>query len=58
MSIRVTLHSDGISYQSLFGEKEMRWDAMERFYYGATKQSVNFIPVGTYYHIKLVDAEG
>jgi hypothetical protein len=58
MSIRVTLHSDGISYRSLFGEKEMRWDAMERFYYGATKQSVNFIPVGTYYHIKLVDAEG
>ena len=57
-SVQVTLHSDGISYRSLFGEKEMRWDALERFYYGATKQSVNFIPVGTYYHFKFVDAEG
>lgn len=57
-SVRVTLHSDGISYQSLFGEKEMRWDSLERFYYAATKQSVNFIPVGTYYHFKFVDSEG
>ena len=43
-SIRVTLHSDGISYRSLLGEKEMRWDAVDRFHYGATKRSVNFIP--------------
>jgi len=57
-SIQVTLHSDGVSYRSMFGEKEMRWDAVERFYYGATKRSVNFIPVGTYYDLKFVDAEG
>jgi len=57
-SVRVTLHTDGISYRSIFGEKEMRWDSLERFYYSATKRSVNFIPVGTYYHFKFVDAEG
>lgn len=57
-SIRVALHTDGISYRSMFGEREMRWDAVERFYYGATKQSVHFIPIGTYYHFKLVDSEG
>lgn len=57
-SIRVTLHNDGVAYHSLFGEKEMRWEAVERFYYGATKQSVNFIPIGTYYHFKFVDGEG
>ena len=57
-SIQVTLHTDGISYRSMFGEKEMRWDVVERFYYGATKQSVNFIPIGTYYHFKFVDSEG
>jgi hypothetical protein len=57
-SVRVTLHSDGISYRTLFGEKEIRWDALERFEYGAVKQSVNFVPVGTYYHVKLVDADG
>jgi hypothetical protein len=57
-SIRVTLHPDGISYHSMFGEKEMRWDAVERFYYGATKQSIHLIPIGTYYHFKFVDSEG
>lgn len=57
-SIRVTLHADGISYHSMFSEKEMRWDAVERFYYGATQQSIHFIPIGTYYHFKLVDSEG
>lgn len=57
-SIQVALHNDGVSYRSLFGEKEMRWDAVERFYYEVIKRSVNFIPVGTYYHFKFVDAEG
>jgi hypothetical protein len=57
-SIQVTLHTDGISYHSMFGEKEMPWNTVERFYYGATKQSVNFIPIGTYYHFKLVNSEG
>ena len=57
-SIQVTLHSDGISYRSLFGEKEMRWDAVERFHYAATTRSVNFIPIGTYYEFKFVDSEG
>lgn len=58
MSVQVRLHHDGISYRSLFGEKEMRWDAVERFYYSAIKRSVNFIPVGTYYYFKFVDSEG
>lgn len=57
-SVRVTIHTDGVSYRSIFGEKEMRWDSLERFHYSATKQSVNFIPVGTYYRFKFVDSEG
>lgn len=57
-SVRVTIHTDGISYHSLFGEKEIRWDELERFEYGAIKQSVNFVPIGTYYHFKLVDSQG
>lgn len=57
-SIRVSLHNDGISYRSLFGEKEMRWDAVERLGYEAVKRSINFIPVGTYYLFRLKDAEG
>jgi len=57
-SLQVSLHSDGISYRSLLGEKEMRWEEVERFYYQAIKQRINFIPVGTYYLYKLVDVEG
>jgi hypothetical protein len=55
---RITLCQEGIRYQGLFGEKEMRWEEVERFYYQATKRSVNFIPIGTYYSLKLVDARG
>jgi hypothetical protein len=58
MSIRVTLHKDGISYHTLFGEKELRWDAVDRFYYGATKRSANFKWMGIDYHFNFVDAEG
>ena len=57
-SVQLSLHPDGVSYRSLFGEKEMRWETLERFYYEATKRSVNFIPIGTYYLFRLVDADG
>jgi hypothetical protein len=53
----VTLHSEGIIYQNLAGEKQMRWDEVEKFFYSATKRSVNLIPVGTYYSYKLVDGQ-
>jgi hypothetical protein len=58
MSLRVTLHPVGITYRSLFGEKEMRWDMVERFGYEAITRSINFIPIGTYYLFRLRDAEG
>jgi hypothetical protein len=55
---RVVLYREGLSYTSLFGEKTLRWDNIVRFYYQGTKQSVNFIPVGTYYWLRLVDSQG
>jgi hypothetical protein len=63
LSLRVTLHSDGISYHTLFGEKEMRWDAVDRFYYSAIETrayhlGVGATPVGTTYRFKFVYAEG
>jgi hypothetical protein len=54
----VSLHAEGISYSNLLGEKQMRWDDVQKFYYSATKRSVNFIPIGTYYSFKLVDGSG
>jgi hypothetical protein len=58
LSVRVSLHENGISYHSLFGSKEMLWDEVYRFYYSALKRSINFIPVGTYYSFKLRSSNG
>ena len=58
LTVKLSLHEEGLTYQSMFGTREMRWDEVEKFYYSATKQSVNFIPIGTYYTFKLVDRSG
>jgi hypothetical protein len=55
---RVVLYPEGLSYSNLFGEKQIRWDDLDRFYYQATKQSINFIPVGTSYWLRLIDSQG
>ncbi|MGB0035391.1 MAG: DUF6585 family protein [Candidatus Acidiferrales bacterium] len=57
-SLRVSLHPDGISKESFLGRKEMRWDDVNSFFYAATKRSVNFIPIGTYYSFRLIDRDG
>jgi len=58
LSLRVSVHPYGISKHTWFGANEIRWDDVERFYCSATKRSVNFIPIGTYYYFKPVDREG
>jgi hypothetical protein len=55
---RVVLYPEGLSYSGLFGQKQLRWDDIVRFYYQGTKQSVNLIPVGTYYWLRLIDSQG
>jgi hypothetical protein len=57
-SIRLTLFQEGFTYQSLFGTCEMRWSDVDRIYYQAVRQSVNFIPVGTSRTIKVIDRSG
>ncbi len=57
-SLQVTLHSNGITYHSLFGEKEIRWDMVERFVYQAIKQTSHGAPIGTSYLFRLVDSDG
>jgi hypothetical protein len=58
LSVKVSLHENGIAYHSLFGSKEMLWDEVYRFYYSALKRSINLIPVGTYYSFKLQSSNG
>lgn len=55
---RVVLYKEGLSYSSLFGEKQVHWDNVNRLYYKATKMSVNFIPIGTAYWIRITDNHG
>lgn len=52
-SRRVTLHVDGITYHTLFGEQEMRWDLVERFDYRATHRR---FPLATRYRFTLHEA--
>jgi hypothetical protein len=57
-TVEVVIYDGGISSRTVLGTAEMRWDEVARFYYSATKQSVNFIPVGTYYDLRLESEAG
>jgi hypothetical protein len=55
---RVVLYSEGMTYTTLFVEKQIRWDNLDRFFYHGTKNSINFIPVGTSYSFRMIDSQG
>lgn len=57
-SCKITLHTDGFASETMFGRKELSFEDLESFAYHAVKQSVNFIPVGTYYTLKFVFSNG
>ncbi len=57
-SVEITIFDVGILSKTFLDKKEMRWEDVTRFTYSATKQSVNFIPVGTYYFLELENARG
>jgi hypothetical protein len=58
LTARAYLHDDGISYRSILSQKEIRWVEVERLYYGAHRLSAHFIPLGTFYQLKLLDQNG
>lgn len=58
LSLKLSLFAEGLRYESRLGSKEFGWDEIETFKYAATKQSINFIPVGTYYRFELRTANG
>lgn len=57
-SVRLSIHNDGVSYQSWFGSKEIRWENLERYYCSVVRRRYYFIPIGTYYHFKLEGSDG
>jgi hypothetical protein len=58
LTARAYLHDNGLSYASIFSQKEIRWVEVERLYYGAHQVSAHVIPLGTFYQLKLLDQNG
>lgn len=56
--VEITIDSVGIQSKSRKGKKEIRWEDVTRFTYAATSERLNFIPMGTYYSLKLEDIHG
>ena len=55
---RVWVHDSGISLRGLFGYGELRWQDVERIYFYSYELHAHWIPLGTYYRLKLVSTHG
>lgn len=55
---RVWVHDSGISFRGLLGYGELRWQDVERIYFYAYEVHAHWIPLGTFYRLKLVSAHG
>lgn len=55
---RVWVHDSGISFRGLFGYGELRWQDVERIYFYAYELHAHWIPLGTYYRLKLISMHG
>ena len=58
LTARAYLHENGISYRSIFSHKEMRWQEIERLYYGSHLLSGHAVILGTFYRLLLRDQNG
>lgn len=57
LASRAWLHDGGISYRSIFGYGEVRWEEIEWIYYGAADLQAHWIPLGKLERLKLVTRE-
>jgi hypothetical protein len=58
LSYRAAVHETGVSCQNFFFSKEMRWYEVERFYFGCHEVHAHFIPLGSFYSLKLRNVHG
>lgn len=62
LSVKVAIHDEGISYRSLFGRTQMRWNQIEQVRYRETRWWLPHAPLvytaGPYYALALVDSLG
>jgi hypothetical protein len=48
----------GISYRGISGYGEIRWQEVERFYFGAYEIHAHYLPLGTFYRLKMISTQG
>jgi hypothetical protein len=55
---RVWMHEMGISFRGILGYGEMRWQEVERLYFGSYEMHAHYFPLGTFYRLKLISSHG
>lgn len=55
---RVWVHDSGISFRGLFGYGELCWQDVDRIYFYSYEVHAHWIPLGTFYRLKLVSRHG
>jgi hypothetical protein len=55
---RVWIHDSGISYRGIHGHNEIRWHDLERVYVGAYSVHAHYLPLGTFYRLRLISKHG
>jgi len=55
---RLWVHESGISYRTIFGEREIRWRDLDRIYYGSFDIHLHYVPLGTFYRLRLITKQG
>lgn len=55
---RVWVHDSGISFRGLFGYGELCWQDVDRIYFCSYEVHAHWIPLGTFYRLKLVSTHG
>jgi len=58
LSSRVWLHETGVSWRGILGQGEMRWLDFDRMYFGSYEIHAHYVPLGTFYGLKLVSSQG
>jgi len=55
---RVWVHEFGISYRGILGYGEIRWGDLDRIYFGSYTVHAHYIPLGTFYRLRLISLHG
>jgi len=58
LSFHAAVHEAGVSCENIFVTKEMRWYEVDRFYFGCHELHAHYVPLGTFYSLKLRSTHG